>query len=98
MINSVLVGSFVGVLLVLFTLPLWVYTCAGVVAFRVSVGLHQRYQWKQWMHLEYTLPVLFPSQLRQEKPEAAFLLLPCVAHVVAGEAGAPRALKKETRL
>ncbi len=65
MINSVLVGSFVGVLLVLFILPLWVCTIAGVVAFLASVGLHQRYQWGQWMQLDHNLPVLFPSQLRQ---------------------------------
>src|SRR5690242_12117059 len=65
MINSVLVGSFVGVLLVLFILPLWVCTIAGVVAFLVSVGLHQRYQWGQWMQLDHNLPVLFPGQLRQ---------------------------------
>src|SRR5690349_11134340 len=65
MINSVLVGSFVGVLLVLFTLPLWVCTCAGVGAFLLSVGLHQRYQWGQWMQLDHNLPVLFPGQLRQ---------------------------------
>jgi len=65
MLNSVLVGSFVGVLLVLFALPLWVCTSAGVVAFLGSVGLHQRYQWGQWMQLEHTLAVLFPSQPRQ---------------------------------
>jgi hypothetical protein len=64
-INSVLVGSFVGLLLVLFTLPLWACTSAGVGAFLVSVGLHQRYQWGQWMQLEHNLPVLFPSQPRQ---------------------------------
>jgi hypothetical protein len=63
-INSVLIGSFVGLLLVLFTFPLWACTCAGVVAFLASVGLHQRYQWGQWMRLEHTLPVLFPGQPR----------------------------------
>ena len=61
-INSVLVGSFVGFLLALFTLPLWVCTSAGVVAFLVSVVIHQRYQWGQWMLLGRNLPVLFPSQ------------------------------------
>ena len=65
MINSVLVGSFVGVLLVLFTLPLWACTIAGVVAFLLSVGLHQRYQWGRWMQLDHNLPVLFPGQPRQ---------------------------------
>ena len=63
-INSVLAGSFVGLLLAAFTLPLWITTSAGVVTFLVSVGLHQRYQWRQWMHLASNLPVLFPSQPR----------------------------------
>ena len=59
-INSVLVGSFVGLLFA--ALPLWVSTSVGVVTFLVSVAIHQRYQWQQWMHLERNLPVLFPSQ------------------------------------
>jgi hypothetical protein len=63
-INSVLAGSFVGLLLAAFALPLWVTTSAGVVTFLVSVGLHQRYQWRQWMRLGRDLPVLFPSQPR----------------------------------
>jgi len=61
-INSVLIGSFVGLLLAVFSLPLWVCTSAGVVTFLVSVVLHQRYQWGQWMRLERNLPILFPSQ------------------------------------
>jgi hypothetical protein len=61
-LNSVLVGSFVGLLLAAFTLPLWVCTSAGVVTFLVSVGIHQRYQWRQWMRLGRNLPALFPSQ------------------------------------
>ena len=64
-INSVLAGSFVGLLLAALTLPLVVTTSAGVVTFLVSVGLHQRYQWRQWMRLERHLPVLFPSQSRE---------------------------------
>jgi hypothetical protein len=43
-INSVLAGSFVGLLLAAFTLPLWVSTSAGVITFFVSVGIYQRYQ------------------------------------------------------
>jgi hypothetical protein len=62
MINSVLVGSFVGLLLAVFNLSLWVCTSAGVVAFLLSVVLHQRYQWGQWMRLERNLPILFPGQ------------------------------------
>jgi hypothetical protein len=61
-LNSVLVGSFVGLLLAALTLPLWACTSAGVVTFVVSVGLQQRYQWRQWMRLGRNLPVLFPSQ------------------------------------
>jgi hypothetical protein len=63
-INSVLVGSFVGLLFAVFTLPLWVSTSMGVVTFLVSVALHQRYQWRQLLHQERNLPVLFPSQPR----------------------------------
>ena len=59
-INSVLVGSFVGLLLAVLTLPLWVCTSAGVVTFLVCVVIHQRYQWRQWMRLDRDLPVLFP--------------------------------------
>src|SRR5215472_4101278 len=62
MLNSVLAGSFVGLLLAAFTMPLVVSTCVGVVTFLASVGLHQRYQWRQWMRLERHLPVHFPSQ------------------------------------
>jgi len=58
----VLVGSFVGLLLAAFTIPLWACTSAGVVTFLVSVGILQRYQWRQWMRLGRNLPVLFPSQ------------------------------------
>jgi hypothetical protein len=61
-INSVLIGSFVGLLLAVFSLPLLVCTSAGVVTFLVSVVIHQRYQWSQWMRLERNLPILFPSQ------------------------------------
>jgi hypothetical protein len=61
-INSVLIGSFMGLLLAVFSLPLWVCTSAGVLTFLVSVLIHQRYQWSQWMRQSRTLPVLFPSQ------------------------------------
>src|SRR6266516_1031599 len=61
-ITSVLAGSFVGLLLAAFSLPLVVTTGAGVVTFLVSVGLHQRYQWRQWLQLGRGLPALFPSQ------------------------------------
>jgi hypothetical protein len=61
-INSVLIGSFVGLLPAVFSLPLWVCTSGGVVVFLVSVVIHQRYQWSQWMRLERNLRVLSPSQ------------------------------------
>lgn len=57
-INSVLIGSFVGLLLAVFSLPLWACTSTGVVAFLGSVVLQQRYQWGQWIRLERTLPPL----------------------------------------
>ena len=66
-INSVLVGSFVGLLCSVFTLPLWIGAGVGVVVFLVSLGLHQRYQWKQFMRMERSLPVLFPSQTGKEQ-------------------------------
>jgi hypothetical protein len=59
-ITSVLAGSFVGLLLAAFSLPLWVSTSVGVVTFLLSVTLHQRYQWK-WMRLARTIPVFFPD-------------------------------------
>ena len=65
-INSVLVGSFVGLLLAVFTLPLWVGAGVGVVIFLLSLALHQRYQWAQGLRMERSLPVLFPSQPREE--------------------------------
>ena len=64
-INSVLAGSFVGLLLTAFTFPLWVTTSAGVITFLLSVALHQRYQWKQWRRQARAIPVLFPSQPSQ---------------------------------
>lgn len=65
MVNSVLSGSFAGVLLVLLTFPLWVCTTSGVVVFLVSVALHQFYQQGQWGRLERSLPVYFPSPSRE---------------------------------
>ena len=61
-INSVLAGSFAGLLLAAFTLPLWVSTSAGVLTFLLSLALLQRYQWRQWMRQARAMPVLFPSQ------------------------------------
>src|SRR5260221_7647167 len=41
-INSVLVGAFLGLLLGVFALPLWACASLGVVSFIVSVAIHQR--------------------------------------------------------
>jgi hypothetical protein len=58
-INSVLVGTFAGLLLsALFTFPLLICTSAGVVTFLVSFGIHQRYQWRR---LEQNLMLLFQA-------------------------------------
>ena len=67
-INSVLVGSFVGVLLAVFAVPLWATTSAGVVMFLVSVGIHQRYQWGQWKRLGRAMPGFFPHEPGAQKP------------------------------
>ncbi len=61
-ITSVLAGSFVGLLLAAFGLPLAVTVSAGVVAFLLSVGLHQLYQWRNWQQLGREVPARFPSQ------------------------------------
>ena len=61
-ITSVLAGSLVGLLLAAFGLPLAVTVSAGVVAFLVSVGLHQLYQWRNWLPLGRDLAARFPSQ------------------------------------
>ena len=61
-INSVLAGSFVGLLCAAFAFPLWVSASAGVVTFLLSMILQQHYQWRQWRHQAHTIPVLFPSQ------------------------------------
>ena len=63
-INSVLVGSFVGLLCAVFPLPLWVSTSMGVITFLLSGALHQRHQWRQLQQRERLLPALFPSHPR----------------------------------
>ena len=65
-INSVIVGVFVGLLLdALFTTSLLVSTSAGVVTFLLSVGLHLSYYWQQVKRRDQNLPVRFPSQAQQ---------------------------------
>jgi hypothetical protein len=55
-INSVLAGSFIGLLLAALTVALWADTSAGVAAFLLSLGFHQRYQWGQWILALRNLP------------------------------------------
>ena len=65
-INSVLVGVFVGLLLSgLFSFSLPVCTAAGVLTFLLSLGIHLRYYWAQVKRRERDLPVHFPSQARE---------------------------------
>ncbi len=61
-ITSVLAGSFLGMLFILFALPLWACIVAGVIGFLVSVVLLQTYQQGQWVRLGKSLPVNFPRQ------------------------------------
>ena len=61
-INSVLVGVFVGLLLSgLFSFSLPACTAAGVLTFLLSLGIHLRYYWAQVKRRERDLPVHFPS-------------------------------------
>ncbi len=55
-INSVLIGSFAGLLLAALDMPLWASAGAGVVTFLLSEGLHQRHQWMQWLGVLRTIP------------------------------------------
>jgi hypothetical protein len=62
-INSVILGVFVGLLLNgLFSLSLLACASAGVVTFLVSVGMHLSYYWEQIKCRERNLPVHFPSE------------------------------------
>ncbi len=71
-INSIIVGAFVGLGLYAFflgiatgfaqtTFALLICTCGAIIAFIVSVALHQRYQTMQWIRVDKGLPVMFPS-------------------------------------
>jgi hypothetical protein len=63
-INSVLAGSFLGLLLAAFAFPLWVPASAGIAPFLLSVFILQRYQWQQWVRLTRAVPDLFANQRR----------------------------------
>jgi hypothetical protein len=67
-INSVLVGTFAGLLLsFVFALPLWVCVsvAVAVLTFVLSVALHQRYHWQYFKRTERLIPSLFPSEREQ---------------------------------
>ncbi|HYU74854.1 MAG TPA: hypothetical protein VEL31_19475 [Ktedonobacteraceae bacterium] len=64
-ITSVLAGSFLGMLFILFALPLWACIVAGGIGFLVSVVLLQTYQQGQWVRLQKSIPVNFPRQPKQ---------------------------------
>ena len=59
-ITSVLAGSFLGMLFILFALPLWTCIVAGGIGFLVSVVPLQNYQQAQWVRLRGSIPVNFP--------------------------------------
>jgi hypothetical protein len=61
-ITSVLAGSFLGMLFILFALPLWACIIAGGMGFLVSVVLLQIYQQVQWVRQRRSMPVNFPRQ------------------------------------
>jgi hypothetical protein len=61
-INSVLVGTFAGLLLsFVFALPLWFCVGVAVLTLVLSVALHQRYHWRYFKRTEQLIPALFPS-------------------------------------
>jgi hypothetical protein len=65
-INSVLVGTFAGLLLsFVFALPLWVCVSVAVLTFVLSVALHQRCHWQYFKRTERLIPSLFPSEREQ---------------------------------
>lgn len=65
-IDSVLVGVFVGLLLAyVFGLALPLCTGAGVLAFGISVTLLQIYHWRRFRSTEESIPALFPSDARR---------------------------------
>jgi hypothetical protein len=64
-INSVLVGVFVGLLSsYVFGLSLPVSAGIGVLAFLLSVIIHQSHHWRQFQRTEQAIPSLFPQNER----------------------------------
>ena len=64
-INSVLVGAFAGLLVsAIFALALPLSASVGVLAFLLSVAIHQRYHWRYFKGTEQAIPALFPQDQR----------------------------------
>ena len=62
-INSVLVGAFVGIIVAnLFTLSAALCVLGSVVVFAVSLFVHQLYQTDRWNAIERNQSVMFPSE------------------------------------
>jgi hypothetical protein len=65
-INSVLVGTFVGLLLsYVFLLSLLICVGVAVVAFLISLGVQQWRHWRYRMRTEQSVPTLFPRESTQ---------------------------------
>ena len=63
MVNSVIVGSFAGLLVGAFMVQsLALSVGVGIAAFVVSVFLQRRHQIGRWQQIEQRLPTLFPSE------------------------------------
>ncbi len=61
-INSVLVGVFLGMLLKsIFSFPIYLIGGLGIAVFIISVVVHNRYQLKKFGQVEQRLKMLFPS-------------------------------------
>jgi len=63
MVNSVIVGSFAGLLVrATFVESVALSVGVGIAAFVVSVSLQRRHQIARWHQIEQRLPALFPSE------------------------------------
>jgi hypothetical protein len=62
MVNSVIVGSFAGLLVRAVVDSLALAVGVGIAVFVVSVWLQRRHQIARWRQIEHRLPTLFPSE------------------------------------
>ena len=79
-INSILTGSFVGILLYTIfrgvsepfsqtPLSLTICTIGGIVGFVISIALHQQYQFIQWRRADKHIAVRFPTPTMEQNRE-----------------------------